>query len=311
MNSLGKAIFIVAGLLCGSYASAEGDDDLYFIDAHSQIDHKVGGVDVVLKRMGANKVKTTLLSTRGKRNWRDILDWSSEYPGKIVPLIRSKGKHYHDNSPTYYKMVRKQIETGKFAGAAELLIFHARKGNKASEVAIGLNDKRVSVLLVESLNQSWPVIIHIEFASLHGPEKQQYMEDLNLLLEKYPDHPFVLIHMGQLNHQQVQQLIEHHPNLYFLASHTDPVTVNNSRQPWVNIFTLSGNRFKESWKNLFVSYPDRFVFALDNVWDYHWQDSYDEKIRYWRKALSELPKDVAHMIAHGNAERLWKLKSTP
>ena len=66
--------------------------DLYFIDAHSQIDHKVGGVDVVLKRMSTNNVTTTLLSTRGKRSWRDILDWSSKYPTKIAPLIRSKGK---------------------------------------------------------------------------------------------------------------------------------------------------------------------------------------------------------------------------
>ena len=308
MSTLRKILFTIAVLLYGGHINAEESPDLYFIDAHSQIDHKVGGVDVVLKRMSTNNVTTTLLSTRGKRSWRDILDWSSKYPTKIAPLIRSKGKDYQNNTPKYYKNVRKQIETGEFVGAAEILVFHAQKGNKAPKVAVDLADERVSLLLTESLSQDWPVVIHIEFASLHGRERQRYMDGLSSLLEKHPRHPFVLIHMGQLHHQQVQELIAHHPNLYFLTSHTDSVTVNDSKQPWVNIFSLHGQHFKEHWKNLFISYPYRFIFALDNVWDYHWQASYDKKMKYWRTALSELPENSAHLIAHGNAERLWKLK---
>ena len=308
MSKLGKIFIIVAVLLYSSHVNAEESRDLYFIDAHSQIDHKVGGVDIVLKKMLANNVATTLLSARGKRNWRDILDWNSKYPTKIKPLIRSKGKHYINNSSKYYKRVRKQIETGKFIGAAEILVFHAQKGNKAPEVEVDLTDDRVSLLLTESLSQDWPLIIHIEFGSLHGQERQRYMNGLKSLLEQYPKHPFVLIHMGQLLHDQVQELIEHHPNVYFLTSHTDPETVNNSKQPWVNIFSLSGNHFKDSWKKLFNAYPSRFIFALDNVWDHHWQHSYDRKMKYWNKALSELRENTAGLIAHGNAERLWKLR---
>ena len=308
MNALGKIIFTIAVLLYGGQINAEGSSDLYFVDAHSQIDHKVGGVDVVLKRMSDNNVTTTLLSARGKISWREIIDWSSEYPTRILPLIRSKGKHYQNNTPKYYKEVRKQIKAGKFVGAAEILVFHAQKGNKAPKVAVDFNDERVSLLVTESLSRNWPVVIHIEFASLNGRERQGYLEGMSSLLEKHPKHPFVLIHMGQLQHQQVQELIEHHPNLYLLTSHTDPVTVNNSKQPWVNIFSLDGQHFKEHWKNLFIAYPDRFIFALDNVWDHHWQESYDKKMKCWRTALSELPENSAHLIAHGNAERLWKLK---
>jgi hypothetical protein len=308
MSKLEKIFVTVAVLLYSGYVNAEESRGLYFIDAHSQIDHKVGGVDVVLKKMLANNVSTTLLSSRGKRNWRDILDWNSKYPTKIKPLIQSKGKHYINNSPKYYKRVRKQIGTGKFIGAAEILVFHAQKGNKAPEVGVDLTDDRVSLLLTESLSQDWPLVIHIEFGSLHGQERQRYMNGLKSLLEQYPKHPFVLIHMGQLHHDQVQELIEHHPNVYFLTSHTDPETINNSRQPWVNIFSLFGNHFKDPWKKLFNAYPGRFIFALDNVWDYHWQRSYDRKMKYWKKALSELPENTAGLIAHGNAERLWKLK---
>ena len=308
MGLRGKLFFIIITLIYSSCINADGSRKFYFIDAHSQIDDKVSGVDVVLARMNTNGVKTTLLSARGKRNWNNILQWSSEHPDMIAPLIRSKGKDYQNSTPKYYKKLRKQIESGEFVGAAEALIFHEKKGNKAPKVAVELNDKRVTVLLNESLRYGWPFVIHIEFASLHAQERQQYMDDLTSLLEKHQEHPFALIHMGQLQHQQVQELIEQHPNIYFLTSHTDPVTVNNSRQPWINIFTPSGYHFKDSWKNLFNAYPDRFIFALDNVWDYHWQNSYNKKMKYWREALLELPENTAHLIAHGNAERLWKLK---
>lgn len=308
MNTLRKISLIFAALLYCIYGSAEEVHELYFIDAHSQVDDKVRSIDVVLDRMSDNNVKTTLLSSRGKRSWQDILDWSSKCPTQIAPLIRSKGKHYRNNTPEYFRQVRKQIETGKFVGASEILVFHAQKGEKASEVSVDLSDDRVSVLLNESLSQNWPFIIHIEFGSLNGPERQGHMDELEILLNQHPAHPFILIHMGQLNHHQVQELIERHSNIYFLTSHTDPVTDNKSKQPWVNIFSPSKYHFKESWKNLFIAHPDRFVFALDNVWDYHWQESYNEKMKYWRMALSELPANMADMIAHRNAERLWGLQ---
>ena len=32
-----------------------------------------------------------------------------------------------------------------------------------------------------------------------------------------------------------------------------------------------------------------------------------QQVDLWRKALGKLPDEVAHAVAHGNAERLWKL----
>ena len=58
---------------------------------------------------------------------------------------------------------------------------------------------------------------------------------------------------------------------------------------------------------MFVEYPDRFVLAFDNVWEDHWGSLYGEQAAVWRKALADLPHDATHAVAHGNAERLWKL----
>ncbi|MCK4830237.1 amidohydrolase family protein, partial [bacterium] len=128
-------------------------------------------------------------------------------------------------------------------------------------------------------------------------------------LSSNSEHPFALIHMGQLPLEDVAALIKAHNNIYFLTSHADPVSAADSKQPWINM--MDKDKFKPQWKQLITQHPDRFVFALDNVWGWQWQDTYMKHIKVWRSALSELPEDVAHAVAHGNAERLWKLEPQP
>jgi hypothetical protein len=115
--------------------------------------------------------------------------------------------------------------------------------------------------------------------------------------------------MGQLNHADVRKLIKAHKNIYFLASHANPVAVAAAKgvKPWVDMF--EGKKLAPAWRKLVIEHPGRFVFALDNVWgEKHWTSGYYmSQIALWRSALSDLPDKVAHAVAHGNAERLWKI----
>jgi predicted TIM-barrel fold metal-dependent hydrolase len=131
------------------------------------------------------------------------------------------------------------------------------------------------------------------------------MQDLKSFVDAQPGQPFVLTHMGQLGVAEVKPLLERHSNLYFMAAHTNPVLTSKSNQPWTDLF--AGDSLKDEWKQLMSQYPDRFIFALDNVWERHWQEFYLEQMDVWHKALAELPGEVAHKFAHGNAERLWRL----
>jgi hypothetical protein len=56
-------------------------------------------------------------------------------------------------------------------------------------------------------------------------------------------------------------------------------------------------------QHLVLRHPERFVLALDNVWPEHWSERYMQQVELWRKALGKLPNEVAHAVAHGNAER--------
>jgi hypothetical protein len=75
---------------------------------------------------------------------------------------------------------------------------------------------------------------------------------------------------------------------------------------------FEGESLKSEWKKLISRYPDRFIFALDNVFSFFWTpEKYLTKMDLWWKAMAELPAAQAHALAHGNAERLWKLAHKP
>ena len=133
------------------------------------------------------------------------------------------------------------------------------------------------------------------------------MTKMEKLLKTHSGHPFALNHMGQLDVMEVRRLIENHRNIHFLTAHTNPIVISHSNQPWVNMF--NGAKIAPEWKELLLEYSDRFVFALDNVWRRHGEEFYPLQMQYGRKAIADLPPDVAHAVAHGNAERLWKIKA--
>lgn len=279
--------------------------DLYFVDAHSQVDETVD-LNSVLSLMQQAGVRHTILSTRGKRKGSDLVAFAARHASRITPAVRTKGASYAEGSPKYFRMLDAQVASGKYGAMAEVLLYHAKKGGKAPEYRLLPQEKVVVAALQHARRHDWPFVIHIEFAALSGQDRQALMQAMETLLKKHPRMNFVLTHMGQLGPEMVSRLIDQHENLYFHTGWTNPAAVGRSNQPWVNLF--EGERFAAAWRELMRAHPDRFVFALDNVFAGHWQpDFYQEQVRLWKTALSDLPAEAARQIAHGNAERLWRL----
>jgi len=294
-------------LLAWMSSASAADLPLYFIDAHSQVDHNVGA-GLVIKRMDEAGVYRTLLSTRGKRTPQDVVGFADSNPGRIVPAVRTKGRAYQEAAAAYFTELKQQVESGRFQAISEVLIYHARKGSRAPETIAEPDDPRVRAALEVALANRWPFIAHIEFAALRGGAREKFWSGLEQLLRQHPQLPVGLIHMGQLGSKDARRLIEAHPNVFFLTSHASPAA-EDSKQPWINMF--DGGELAREWRDLIVQFPDRFIFAIDNVWPEHWQERYPEEVARWRKALSALPPPVARAVAHGNAERLWRLAPKP
>lgn len=304
-TSIRVSIFI---LLLGFGFTGVHAQELYFVDAHSQFDQEVVG-SFIIKRMDEGGVYKTILASRRQRKPGDAVRLAKKYPQRIVASVRTKGAPYASNSPKYYKQLKKQVMSGKYGAMAELLVFHAQKGDKAEQVKMSLDDQRVQAALKYAKQEDWPFVVHIEFASLKGAERVDYMQQLNKFVSASAPLPIAMIHMGQLPLSDVARLIKAHSNIYFLTSHADPVSAEDATQPWINM--MDGSKFKPQWKKLIIAHPERFIFAMDNVWAFQWQDTYMRHIKVWRSALADLPPAVANAVAHGNAEKLWKLKPKP
>jgi len=266
-----------------------------------------GGFDEskIISLMDEAGVRHTILSARNDRPPEDVANLAAQHPKRITAAVRSKGKAFNNNSPKFKKQLNMQLQNPLFKALGESILYHAKKGNKAPQIIVAADSPQNQLLLDAALKRGWPFIAHYEFSAA-GWDKDKYRADFEAMVSAHPEHPFVLIHMGQLAPDEALRLIDRHANVYFLMSHSNPVTIaENSGQPWVNLF--AGNDLAPNWTALITAHSDRFILAFDNVWPEHWGRFYVEQAEVWRAALMKLPPDVAHALAHGNAERLWKL----
>jgi len=241
-----------------------------------------------------------MTSTIGIITPEELVSFASNYLGRIIPAVRTKIVTGED----YYKLLEKQMIMSQFGAMAEVLMYHAaEKGGRTTILVVAHpTDKSVQTALKYALDKEWPFIMHIEFKGA-GSQRDVFMSELNVLLGQYPEHPFVLIHMGQLDRAVVQQLIEAHGNIYFITSHSAPGYAQSA--PWTNMF--DGRNLSADWKQLIIKHPDRFIMGFDMVWPEQWGQPYLNEVALWREAIKELPVEVANALAHGNAERLWHL----
>lgn len=278
------------------------------IDAHSQFDDDVPVAQVIeyLARAGVTQV---FLSARGRVKTAQVLDLGARHPACIVPSVRTKGRGFDENLPTYYTQISEQFNEPGFRAMSEIILVHAPKGKRAPEVNVPADAPQVKEVIRRGIEKGWPIVLHYEFRWLtraYGAgARTTRMAELRSLLNQHPQQPFALIHMAQLDVDEAAELLAAHPNLVFLTSHANTLAVDESKQPWTNMF--AGGELTPEWKNLLLQYPDRFVLAFDNVWPEHWAERYVRQVELWRGALDKLPDEVAHAVAHRNAERLWKL----
>lgn len=290
----GRCVFPAAPALAG---------DFPLIDAHSQLPAP-GTAGKVIDLMEKAGVAHTILSFRGQAKGRHVLKLAAAHPGRITAAVKAKGRNWVRGGKKFRKQINKQLAKGKFGALGEVLFYHAAKGNKAPEWSVLPTDEQAKFLLRVARDQAWPVMTHIEFNGL-GDDKDEWMQRLETLLSQNRDIAFPIMHMGQLEAPDAGRLLAAHPNIYFMTSHANTIVVTRSNQPWIDMF--SGGVLKPQWVRLITRYPDRFILNFDNVFEEHWGSYYLDQVALWRKALAALPQNVAHAVAHGNAERLWRL----
>ena len=274
------------------------------IDVHSQVDGKTDleGIVPLLDRAGVAQV---ILSARFKQPSSDVLELAARHPARIIPAAKTKSRSFMKGHAGYREIFAKELKRHDYRAMAEIIMWHAaKKGVGAGKAAMDPDDERVTMMVDTARAKKFPFIAHIEFAAMDW-DKKDYMSKFEAFLAANRDVPVGLIHMGMLTASEVARLLPIHPNLFFITSHANPINARQSNLPWTEMF--SGTELAPGWRKLVIANKDRFVLAFDNVFHFHWRKMFLPQVEIWRKALANLPPEVADAVAHGNAERLWHL----
>ncbi len=301
------------GVAAGAAAGAAG---LYFIDAHGQLDGK-RSADELLALMDAGGVHRSLVTAQQGLDWEGLLALTRAQPERLFPTVYTKGGGYHGGGglpAEFLQRLAQQEGSRAFRGLGEVLVLHDGLGGRYYDVRVSLDDALVQAAFGVAQRQGWPFLLHIEFNVLSETERVGHLAQLQSFLRQHPTQPVLLMHMGLLEADALRPLLEQHANLHLLTSHTTPqhngLRERGNAKPKIALF--EGPRLAPRWRALMEAYPERFVFALDNVNSDWWQDKpYLAQMHLWWAALRELPPAVAHAVAHGNAERLWRLPPGP
>jgi predicted TIM-barrel fold metal-dependent hydrolase len=283
--------------------------DIPLIDAHSQVDNDVDMKDVLSLMKKAGISHAILSAVRGGRKTRQIIAASKQKPNLITPSIGLKSNRFRSGDPDAVRQVRRMGKLPAFGAISESMVFHQQKGKVAPEIIARFDDEQVRTALEIAQNRRWPLLLHIEFGfARQTGQYETYMQALEQFLSSHRDLYIGLTHMGQLGTDDVRRLIQQHPNIFFLTSHANTIWIREvgHGMPWTELF--NGDGLAPEWRAQFLRHPDRFVLAFDNVLAENWGERYPAQAALWRKALNALPANVAHAIAHQNAERLWHLK---
>ena len=330
MKKIALIIFISAFL--SGYISAnislnfnEEKDDLYLFDAQSQFsqDIKIQEVLNIIKRSGVQRV---ILSTTQRQKNAIVYEIAKQNPERIIPGARLKIRsfYYGDEERLKKQLDGQLARSPEYSVITEALIYHAKKttkedpeGKNAPEISVDPYSPQVQYVIKKAKQLDIPVVLHIESRSLDLERKLELWKKLEKLMYQNPQVPFVYTHMGQLNVKEVSSLINRHRNIYFFLQNTSLYENKIFRTyqdiiKWTCVFCekrgCSKGDLKPEWENLFISHPNRFIFAIDGVQSWIWRKRYEEIIREWKFAISKLPKHVGKKIVHENAERLWHIK---
>ena len=313
-----RAFFLLLLAVSAMVAHSACARGLRFIDAHAPVPATVP-IDTVLSIMARAGVSRAFLASFndpqfpvGRETQREhqaeLIDRAARHPEQITLAIGLKRASNREGDPATLERIRREADSPRYGALAEVIVVHAAKGRALPEMIFDLDHRSVQEARAIALRRGWPLILHIEFGHARRMGAyERYMRDLEGFLAGNAGLPVILSHMGQLDANEAARLIAAHRNIHFLTSNANPIVIvaKGGDHPWTDLF--SGDAIAPAWREVMVAHPDRFVFGVDAAISTDWGDRYVAQVGLWRTALGKLPEPVARAIAHGNAERLWKL----
>jgi len=344
MRAISFAIIAILlfGNITDSIASSQKSFTGTLIDAHSQVrcDQTAENAEEIINRVD---IDFMLLAPGGCHKNEKYFGDMTSHQGALAKVAASNKKIFYlagmkklsSTNKNYVskwklKTLNPALDIGKLANASyvcasEVIIQHAisKKDYGINPgTQLGLLDKQLEKVIKQFRKRRFPIVLHIELKDSEDKAKQT-LADLDVLLAKHKNYPFVLNHVGQASPDVVADWLTKHKNLHFLLGQTSGRFQIGTRKQkseaqngWVSFFDVEGLSKKEHeknpkwndvWLNLVLANPEKFVMGYDLVFARNWESKLTQDVTIWRSALGQIDQEKASLIACGNAKRLWKL----
>jgi hypothetical protein len=192
-------------------------------------------------------------------------------PERIVPLLRPY-RSYADrrtwhSDPMLIERLEQRLAAIPYRGIGEFHVFGEDASSAVMRELIALaSDRRL-------------------FLHAHTDE-----DAIVRLLEQAPQLTVIWAHAGfDVPLETLDALLERYPHLMIELSYRTDIA--------------PGGRLATAWRELFLAYPDRFLFGSDTHVGGRWLEL-EALAAEGRDWLGQLPPDVAEDIAYRNAQRL-------
>jgi predicted TIM-barrel fold metal-dependent hydrolase len=181
------------------------------------------------------------------------------------------------------------LQSGLYRGLGEIYAYHSDRPTHLAP-----DSPAIRGLLELTTRYGVPISIH---CTADGrPEMER-------ALKSHPKATVIWAHTGSfLSPAAMTDLLKAHPNLYF------ELAIKNKRLRIDKYPILSGMTLREDWRQLFESYPDRFLLGFDfpGTGPNHGTplETAADSAEFFRTVLMQLNPSTARKIAHQNARAL-------
>lgn len=226
----------------------------------------------IVARMQAAGVPRALVSSTSDDNTLALLKEGGD--SLVVPFLRPYGGQIHSGNwfrhPEALAYLKSRWDPARYAGIGE---FHLHQPG-------GADSETVRAVARMTTDDGRMMHIHAD------------AEVIEAIFAHTPDARILWAHAGLVDPPEViARTLAAHENLWAEIS--------------IRGFEIApGGTLDPDWRELFVTFPGRFMTASDTYVTSQW-DAYADIIDRHRIWLAQLPPDIGEAVAYGNAVRLF------
>ncbi|MEI8195367.1 MAG: amidohydrolase family protein [Phycisphaerae bacterium] len=246
----------------------------------------------------------------------------TEIESKNLVMGTTKRNDQRDDiSIEYFAQVLTELEQKNCKFVGEIMLAHADKIRGDYNINFERYINPSAPILNSLLSYvDVPIMIHWEAYNI-----ERDLANIKQMLDTHRTKTFIWVHCGFAHPPLIDDMLSQHSNLvatlsklelirtsesWLSSTHEDLGGYNVRHKDYMDKLNTgmldSDGEIKSEWKTLLEKYPDRFMFATDSHKTYR-QEKYDNIVSVWRNILGKLDEDLAKMIAHDNAMRIFDL----